>query len=896
MSRRERKQEREDGRKQARQAAKDGRKADRKLARQEKRAHRRGRRRRDLALAWTTIKGRRGGFAAAFIAVLFGSAVICACGILLESAQSSGVPTERYNGAALVVGARQDLPVEGDINPRFAERATLPADRVGAIAGVPGVTAAIPDTSVALTVVTDNGAAGAPDGGPALGHGWGSAPLGPFTTTQGRAPTGPDDVVLDTALADRAGAGVGSDVRLAVGSRVSTFHVTGLAALSGGGLDRQAAAFFTDDRARQLTGHPDRVAAVGVLAAPDTDLDDLADAIRAAVPELVVYADADRAEAEFLDIGQTRSALTELALAFGGSMVVVIMLVVASTLALSVRQRMRELALLRAIGATPKQVLGMIAAETTVVGVAGAVIGVIPGIALASLFQHAFTLFGAIPPDFELSYSPLPLLAAVVLCVIGARLGGWLAARRAARVKPVEALSDAAVEPPELGWLRLAFGWLLIPAGLAAAIVLPLVLPGESAAEGAASSAFLLVFAIALLGPRLLVGAVALLGPRLNRASDVSGFLATANARANSRRLAAATTPLIMGITLAAAQLFSATTADAAAQEQAEAGLRADYTITSSSSGISADVAAELRGVDGVGTVTPVVRSQAIAMFLSDDSPQYRPYAVQGVDPAGIDRTMDLGVLHGDLGQLRDDSTVALSRLAAGTLDAGIGSTVEIHLGDGTQIKPKVVALYEKGLGLGDVTLPHQVVLDHTTNHVDTSLLVSAASGADAAALGDALRAAVSGSPTLRVDDRSAFIAARGEESGDSAIGLVLNGVLLGYLAIIVVNTLVMATVSRFREFALLQLIGATREQVRAMMRGETKVIVAAAVITGSLAALPALVGTALGLTGSLVPSIPPLTYLAIVLAAALLGWSAIMVSTRIAMRPLPVEAIGGRE
>lgn len=850
-----------------------------------------------LALAWSTVKGRKGGFVAAFVAVLFGSAVITACGILLESSERSGVPTERYQAADLVVGAPQTLPVADDVDPRFGERATLPASQVGDIARVPGVRAAIADVNVPVSLVSaDADVLVVPDGAPALGHGWQSAALGPFTTSAGRAPAGPYDVVLDSALAERAGVTVGASVRLAVGSNTSTYRVTGIASLPGSQRARQSALFFTDDRARELTSQPDRVDAIGVLAAPGVSADELASAIEAAVPDVVAYTGGDRSEAEFLDIGSTRSFISELSLAFGGSMVLVIMIVVASTLALSVRQRLRELALLRAIGATPKQVLGMIAAETTVVGALGAVLGVIPGIGLSFLFRETFTLAGAVPNDFELSIGPLPVLIAMVLCVIGARLGGWIAARRAARLRPVDALGEAALEPRKLGWLRLTVGLLLVPAGLAMAVVLPLKLPGEAAAESSAFSAFLLVFAVVLLGPRLLSRAVTVLGPWLNRRTGASGFLATANAHANSRRLAAATTPLIMGITLAAGQLFSGTTATSAAQNQAADGLRADYVVTSASTGVSPEVADVLRDVPGVSAATPVVRTRTLATFGSPDSLQIRTYPAQGVTGDRLAETMDLAVLEGDVADIRGN-TVALSRIAAGTLGAALGDTVDLRLGDGTPITPTVVAIYERGLGLGDVTLPHDLVLEHTTDRLDFAVLIAAAAGTDVGALGDALRSAVQHLPTLHINNRASFVAAqRDAAAGESAVGLILNAVLLGYLAIAVVNTLVMATAARFREFALLQLVGATRRQVRAMMRSETRIIVVAAVLIGTLAAIPALVGTSIALTRTPVPSVPPLIYLGIVAVAALLGWAAIMTSTRIAMRSQPVDAIGVRE
>ena len=842
-----------------------------------------------LAAAWQTVKGRRGGFAAAFVAVLTGSAVITACGILLESSVRAGVPADRYRGADVVVAAPQALPVPDDVDQRFAERARLPAGLTAEVAAVPGVAAAIPDTGVSVSIDTSDasdmsGTFGS--SGTATGHGWQSAVLGPFTLAAGRAPAGPDEVVL----AGEAGLPAGSRVRLTVGSVTAAYRVSGVTDGPRGGPGRRGTVFFTDEQARLLSGRPDRVDAIGVLAAPGFSAADLAAAIEAAVPGVAAHTGDGRSEAEFLDVGDARAFLGELTLAFGGSMVVVIMTVVASTLALSVRQRLRELALLRAIGATPRQVLRMIVAETVVVGASGALLGVVPGLGLSLLLREAFVLAGAVPGDFGLVIGPLPAVAAVALALLGAVAGGRIAARRAARLRPVEALGEAALEPPRLGRLRVAAGVLLIPAGLAAALVLPLTLPGESAAESAALSAFLLVFAVALLGPRLLTGVVAVLGPRLNRVTDAGGFLAVANAHAHPRRLAAATIPLIMGVALAAGQLFSAATVESAVRDQAAAGLRAGYVVTATSAGLSPEVAGLLRDVPGVTAATPVVRSRVLATFTSGDSPQFRSYAAQGVTGDRLAETMDLGVLDGDIAALRAGA-VGLSRIAAGTLGARLGDTVDLRLGDGTAITPTVVAIYERGFGAGDVTLPHDLVLEHTTDRLDAAVLIAADSS-----LGE-LRSAVRHLPAVRVDDRATFTAAQHEAAaGDTAVGLILNGVLLGYLSIAVVNTLVTATAARHREFALLRLVGATRRQVLAMMRGEARIIVVAGVGLGALAAIPPLVGTSLGLTRSPVPSVPPLTCLAIVAAAALLGWGAVMIPARLTVRRRPIDAIGGRE
>ncbi|GAA1623587.1 ABC transporter permease [Actinoplanes couchii] len=776
-----------------------------------------------IRLAWSTVRARRSGFVAAFLAVLCGSAVLTACGILLESSVRSVVPPDRYRAADLVIGAPQTLPLADDVDPRFPERATLPASLAADVARLPGVRAAIGDVSVPVTVL-ESGAA-------LSGHGWASTALGGYALVSGAAPAGPDEVALGPGMAGR----LGGTVRLVTGTTVADYRVTGI-------VDRPAV-FFTDDRARELTGRPDRVDTIGVLADGPVDV---------AGPGLVVYSGDERGTAERLDVGTARAFLGELALAFGGSMLLVILIVVASTVALSVRRRLPEFTVLRAVGATPRQVLRMILAETAVVGALGAVLGVLPGIGLSLLLTAGFVRAGALPDGFGLRVSLSPVPAAMGLCLLSALLGGWIAARGAARRRPAE---------PERrpGRARMIAGLLLVPAGL--------VMAFAGSAEGAAFSAFVLLFAVLLLGPWLVGGVVAVLGRWVNRRSEVGGFLAAANARAESRRLAAATIPLVIGVILAAGQLFSGTTTAAAARQQATDGLLAGHVVTSTTAGLSPDVADLVRAVPGAGAVTPVVRSRVTAIFTDDGSPQIVHYPALGADL--VPETLDLGVTDGDIAGLRT-GTVALSRAAADTLSAGLGDPVTLRLGDGTPITPVVVAVYERGLGFGDVVLPHAVVLDHVTDRLDDALLVAGAGSP---------RSAVAHLPTVRIGSTWPDVAGDG---GDAGAGVLLNAVLLGYLAIAVGNTLVTATVARVPEFTLLRQVGATRAQVLAMMRGEARIVVVTAVAVGAVAVTPALIGTGLALTGSPVPVVPPPLALGIVAAAALLGRAAVMTPARI--------------
>jgi putative ABC transport system permease protein len=833
-----------------------------------------------FSLSWQMIRAHRAGFAAAFVAVFFGSALITVCGVLIDSGQRAGIPPERYAAVPVVVTAPQSVTDKDGMAQRFAERVPLPASRAEAIARVPGVRSAIGDVSVQTGLRTAGGTV------PLVAHGWSAIGLGPIALADGRAPVAPDEVVLDAATAARASVRIGDAVDLESGSVATRFRVVGTTAAAAG----PAPAFVTDERARLLAGRPDQVDAVGVLADPGVGADELAARIQAAVPDVVAAVGNDRADAEFLDVGAARSFLVLIAASFGGTMLMIVLLVVASTLGLSVQQRRRQFALLRAIAATPRQLRRLIGAEAVLVSAAASVLGAPVGVGLSLLLRNALADLGVVPAGFRFVFGPLPIVAAVGAGVLTALGAGLVAARRAARISPVAALGEAAVEPPRLGRARLVTGWLLVVAGVLAGGVVPLVLAGPAATGGAAGSVLLLVIAVALLGPRLLTATAGLFrGLGLGRGA--AGYLAGANTRARARRLGSATTPLIMGVALAAVQIFTLTTTAGAAQRQADTGLVADRVLVAEQ-GVAPAVAGAVRQVPGVAAAVPVARTQVLVTFRQFGDEAIEPASALGVTPEGLHDVLNLDVRRGDLAGLTGD-TVAVSQFAADSYGVDVGGTLALRLGDGTPHPARVVAVYGNGLGFGDLTLPHDVVVSHTTSRLDNEILVAKAPGTGDPVLDAGLHAALAAHPEVRVAGRDAFAGGRDTAAaGQSTVVLLLNLVLLAFIAIAVVNILVLATAARVREFALLRLVGAKPRQVRAMMRREAGVVVVASVVLGSLAALPPLLGVSVSLTGSPWPTVPLPVYLAIVGVAAVLGWASIAIPTRFALRPAPMAAL----
>jgi putative ABC transport system permease protein len=659
-------------------------------------------------------------------------------------------------------------------------------------------------------------------------------------------------------------------------------------------VSRQSALFFAAAEADRLAGNPGSADAIGVLAEPGVDVGALRARVAAALEGTGarVHVGDDRGLVEFLDAADARELLIGLAGSFGGIALLVALFVVASTFALLVQQRAREIALLRAVAATPRQVRRMICREAQVVAVVAGILGATPAVALAGWMRGQLVDRGLVPGAFALDVSPLPVLVAVAAGLGAAWLAAWVAARRASRIRPTEALGEAAVEPRRMSPGRWIAGLAVLTLGVGL-LALSTRLRGEAAAASGVGVIIPLVTAAALLSPILARVAARVLSGPLQLLSRTTGYLAVANTRANSRRLGGAIIPLILAVGVGGVTLFQHTTLSHAADRQADEGMLADRVVVAAT-GLPRELAGAVRDLPGVAAATAVVKTGVVVEYTELGDRVLTSFSAQGVTPDALGQTMDLRVRAGSLDDL-GEGTVAVSWLAAGTVGAEIGERVPVRLGDGTPIEPRVVAIYDRGLGFGDFTLPRGTLDGHLTDPLDDAVLVRVADGADPAEVD----ASLAGLPYagLAVIDRAGLEAAQAEAMAlDAWVNFLLVGVLLGYVAISAANSLVMGTLARARELALLRLVGTTRRQVLRMMRWEGAVVVVTATVIGVVIAGAALVMLSLGLTGSPVPYVPPLAGAALLAGVAALGMTAITLPTRSALRSNPAEAINIRE
>src|SRR4051795_10858036 len=309
-----------------------------------------------LRLGILTARGRLAAFTGAFVALMAAAVLTMAWGMQLEAVLRGDAPVERYAGAVAVVTGQQTVGAEHDV--LLTERARVDSDLTARLAAVPGVKAAIGDVSVPVHLGNRDAAA----------HGWASAALTPYVLTAGRPPAGPDEVVAGYRAA------LGARLSLASTEPARTVTVVGVAHPRHP-VSQQTAIFLTDAEAQRLGGHPGRVDAIGVLPGRGFD----ASRLRAVAGGARTLTGDARGKAEHPELQRARITLIPVTAAFTGLALFIAMFVVTSTMGLSIQQREREIALLRAVAATPGQIRRLIGWEAAIVGLVGSAIGVCPG-------------------------------------------------------------------------------------------------------------------------------------------------------------------------------------------------------------------------------------------------------------------------------------------------------------------------------------------------------------------------------------------------------------------------------------------------------------------------------------------------------------------------------------
>ncbi|MFE6162243.1 FtsX-like permease family protein [Streptomyces sp. NPDC056486] len=579
---------------------------------------------------------------------------------------------------------------------------------------------------------------------------------------------------------------------------------------------------------------------------------------------------------------------------FGFICLFVMVFAVGGAFSLSVQQRIREVALLRAVAATPGQVRRLIAYEALVVTGIAAVPGCGLGVLLAGGLRAWLVAQGMIPAAFPLDFGPLSILTALLICWITAESAVWSSGRRASRVRAVQALSEASLPRRRAGSVRTGCGLAVLAGGVwgLAAIYGS---GGSDAANSAVAMVMVLMIAVGLLAPWTGKLAGAGLGLLCQALFPVVGQLVRTNLTTGYRRLGAAATPLALTVAFAAVALFVPQMKWHEQQQQDGQRMMADQVVQSTGNGLPATAARTLRDIRGTGAALGTMGTYVTVAVDDDGSQPGSGGIAQAVTGGPLDEVLDLGVVQGTAHELgpRD---VALSRDLARRAHVRAGDEVRLAMEDDRTEKVKVAAVYSRSRGFGEAVVPQRLTAGHLS---DGQLLQDAvymrAKPGQGNQLADGLAKLHRAEPSWHVLDRDAYRAEALRRQDASMIATYLLLVVVTvFTSISVVNTLVMTTMERSGEFALLRLIGATRKQVARMMRLETAVIVLAALLVGALVAGAVLSVFSHALTGSARPHLAGITLALILGGAGILALATGVSTTRMALRQRPTTALRG--
>ncbi|WP_405914897.1 FtsX-like permease family protein [Streptomyces sp. NBC_00728] len=828
-------------------------------------------------------------------AVLGGAALITGTGVLAESGLRSHLPVGRLGGAGVVVAADQEFHPSGDLPIALPERRTVPAELVGELAELPGVTDAVGDIGFPAALVDAHGRV-VPAGDPrASGHGWSSVRLLDGAQVHGSGPSGSGEIAVDSATAAAAGVKVGDSIEAVAGARpAARYSVSAVVDAPGAGV------FFADRTAVRLSGRDGRnghsragtVDLIGLRTAPGSE-ERVADEVRTKLKGtgftgLEAVTGASRGDLVSPGAGASRSLLVLLAGSLAGIILLITGFVMASALAVSIAGQRRDLALMRAVGATPKQIRRLAAAQSTVVAAVALVPGVALGYLLAGQFRGLLADRGVVPSELPLTLSPLPALATIVLMALVVQVSARGSAWRTSRMPATEAVAESRSEPRDPSRTRTRLGLLVIVAATTMSAT-PLFSRTAIGATATSIAGILGAIGLALAGPALVRGIGNAAARRTRSGVSAPTWLAMANVRAYALRNAGIVSSLAMAVVFVLTYTLTQTTVLAATADETRVGTLAQQRLGAPGlGGLPDGTLSAVRDTTGVRAAAPVSTTTVVWPYKMFGDTETDSGSATILTPDASD-VLDLDVRAGSLDRLTG-ATIAVSSDVARSRAAEVGHRVSLVLGDGARVDAEVVAVYGRALGFGTVVLSHDLAAGHTTTGLDQSILVRTDGTATAR---QALTALAASHPGLALEDTN-------PPSGDGLrdappevwINLAVIVVLLVYLLLSIANKLVAATAQRRVELGALRLIGTTPRQIRAMMRREAAVTAATALTTALLLSAVPLALLGQGFLGRPWPAGPAWLLPALALTVTVTAFLTIELPTRQALRTPPADAV----
>jgi putative ABC transport system permease protein len=844
-----------------------------------------------LRISWRTLFARKVRLALSAFAIVLGVAFVAGSFIFTDAMGDA------FDG--IIEGSTSDVEIAyrgaNDFDAQQDSRVIAAAvvDRLRALPEVASVHAT--DRLQSVYVIGRSGKVVGGNGPPGLAfndtgaHSLTGRPI--ITLVRGALPDAANRIALDVDTARKAGYGVGDRATLVTPGDPPTLRATvvGLVEFGSGGLNGATLTLF-DRRFMQdrFFGGRDVYSSVSLDAAPGFTRSQVRDAAQRVLPPGVVAQTGDtlvRTNKATLD--RILGFLDTFLLVFAAVSLVVGTFLIINTFSILVAQRSRELALLRALGASRRQVNASVLLEATVVGLFGSTVGIGAGYLLARGLQLLFGVVG-----FDLSRASFPVTVRTVVAsyavgVVVTVVAAYLPARRASRIPPVAALRDDVALPESSLRRRVVAGFGLVAVGTGA-MAAGFMRHGDPGLTLIGVGMLAILVGVSLLSPwlgRPLTGAF---GIGYRRAFGTVGVLAAQNSVRNPRRTAATASALMIGLALVSLMSILGRSATASTDAAVRRSLTSQLVVSNLvGTPFSTSVASRIRRVDGVRSVAELRTASA---SIGTDR-----VFVGAVDPRDLGLALTVPVKAGSLLALRP-GTVAVTARAAARHGYRLGRTIPLTF-QGGRVRLRLVALLESSAALpASYLVTPDALVKGGLEPLDTLLFVTTNDPARTASVRRDLERIIEDLPTVTVKDPGQFAQ---EQRAQINLFLYFIYALLGLAVVIavlgIINTLALSVIERTREVGLLRAVGLSRRQLRRMVRLESVIVAVLGAVLG--VGMGLLFGVALQRAvadqGVDVLSVPWLQLVLFVALAAVAGVLAAVLPARRAARLDVLAAIG---
>lgn len=674
------------------------------------------------------------------------------------------------------------------------------------------------------------------------------------TLIKGRWPRG-NELVIDKSTFTKHHLHLGQAVKVIAASPATKMTIVGVSLFGKtGNLGGAATVDVPLAVAQRITRQIGKYNQISVAAAKGVSSAQLVQRIRAQIPanlkhRVKVETGTQSAKSDSQAISQALGFLTIALLVFGGIAVFVGAFIIFNTFSITIAQRVREIALLRTIGATRAQILRSVVLEAFLVGLASSIVGLFVGIGLALLLHAAFKAFGADLPSAGLVLETRTVIVALAVGIVVTLLAGIAPALRATRVPPVAALREGA-QLPRSRFARF-MPWIAGVVSILGVLILAYGVFGSISGTGSRLSiigfgAALLFLGVAMVSPKLVRPLAMILGWPIERLTRITGRLARDNAARNPTRTAVTAAALMIGLALVAFVTIFAAELRASADAAVNRELAGIYSIYSDQGQtIPHALVGAVRRVPGI----------EVASALNGDAAKVNGSVtnVDGVQPATIMKVYNFQWKNGSdaaVSSLGPKGALISDSFASGH-KVRIGSTLHVVTTTYKRFNVRVAGIFKSSQFLSDVVLRYDTVRKEWGLQSDTIVSANPAPGADQKAVQKRIAALLKRDFPVAAVHSQQQIKQNAQNSVNQLLALIYILLAMSVLVSLfgIINTLVLSVYERTREIGMLRAIGTTRTQIRWMVRWESVItsvigavlglivgIVLAAIVTQGLA------------------------------------------------------------